>query len=269
VRSGDVLSDIARRFGISEARLMSQNGIKDRNFLFEGQKLRVDTAALVAETAAPEPVIRDELLTDELPGEDMRPTVESARAKPQPVSREQAAELGPGLVPGIESAASADPSDYSVSSDSAIIQGAETLGHFADWLSVSPARLRELNHMRAGSTLTLGRRIKLDFSNVDVARFEERRARYHRQLQDDFFQHYKIAGQERYRLKSGESLWTLTQKTNVPVWLLRQYNPDTDFTTVRIGTEIVMPKIETTNSAPVASGPAIAKPPPAAPRASH
>ena len=152
VRSGDVLSDIARRFGISESRLMSQNGIKDRNFLFEGQKLRVDSAALAAETAAPEPVIRDELLTDEMPGEEARPTVESARAKPQPVSREQAAELGPGLVPGIESAASADPSDYSVSSDSAIIQGAETLGHFADWLSVSPARLRELNHMRPGST---------------------------------------------------------------------------------------------------------------------
>ena len=61
----------------------------------------------------------------------------------------------------------------------------------------------------------------------------------------------------------------MTQKTNVPVWLLRQYNPDTDFTTVRIGTEIVMPKIESTNSAPVASGPAIAKPPPAAPRAAH
>ena len=253
VRSGDVLSEIAQRFGLTEAQLMTENGIRDRNFLFEGQKLKVGapSVASTAVVAAPfEPVIREEA-----PVEDAKPAVESARAKPQPVSREQAAELGPGLVPGIESAASADPSDYSVSGDSAIVQGAETLGHFADWLSVSANRLRELNHMRAGSTVTLGRRIRLDLSHVDAARFEERRLRYHRQLQDDFFQRFKITGQERYRLKSGESLWTLTQKTNVPVWLLRQYNPGTDFTTVRIGTEIVLPKIET-SAAQAASAPA-------------
>jgi membrane-bound lytic murein transglycosylase D len=253
VRSGDVLSEIAQRYSLSEAQLMAQNGIKDRNFLFEGQKLKVTAQALASTTtAAPaEPVI-----IEDAPPEDAKPAVESARAKPQPVSREQAAELGPGLVPGIESAASADPSDYSVSGDTAIVQGAETLGHFADWLSVSANRIREINHMRPGSTLTLGRRIKIDLSQVDAARFEERRARYHRQLQDDFFQRYKIAGQERYRLKSGESLWTLTQKTNVPVWLLRQYNPDTDFTTVRIGTEIVMPKIESTAAAAAPAAPA-------------
>ncbi len=253
VRSGDVLSEIAQRFGESEAQLMAANDIKDRNFLFEGQKLRVGgaTVASAAPTAA-EPV-----LEDEPQAEEVRPAAESARAKPQPVSREQAVELGPGLVPGIESAASADPSDYSVTDDTAIVQGAETLGHFADWLSVSASRLREINHMRPGATLTLGRRIRLDLSQVSVERFEARRARYHRQLQDDFFQHFRIEGQERYRLKSGESLWTLTQRTNVPVWLLRQYNPDTDFTTVRIGTEIVMPKIVST--APPASAPAPAR----------
>ena len=258
VRSGDVLSEIAHRYGLSETQLMSQNAIKDRNFLFEGQKLKVSvaTVASASPVVLPEPVIREDVVA-----EDPRPPAESARAKPQPVSREQAAELGPGLMPGIESAASADPSDYSVSADSAIVQGAETLGHFADWLSVSPARLRDLNHMKPGATLTLGRRIKIDLSNVAVARFEERRARYHRQLQDEFFQRYKIAGQERYRLKSGESLWTLTQKTNVPVWLLRQYNPDTDFTTVRIGTEIVMPKIVSTAAASAAAAPAALSPP--------
>ena len=261
VRSGDVLSEIAQRYSLSEAQLMAVNGIKDRNFLFEGQKLKVSAATLASLPAPAEPV-----LIEDAPPEDAKPAVESARAKPQPVSREQAAELGPGLVPGIESAASADPSDYSVSGDTTIVQGAETLGHFADWLSVSANRIRELNHMRPGSTLTLGRRIKLDLSRVDVARFEERRARYHRQLQDDFFQRYKIAGQERYRLKSGESLWTLTQKTNVPVWLLRQYNPDTDFTTVRIGTEIVMPKIESTSAAQAPAAPA-ARPGKAPPKA--
>jgi len=268
VRSGDALSEIAKHYGLSEKALMAQNAIKDPNFLFEGQKLKVGKAAPAA-PALPAAAIADFFGHDTAAAEDARPRPESARSKPQPVSREEAAELGPGLVPGIESAASADPSDYSVSGDVAIVQGAETLGHFADWSGVSASRLRELNHMGPGAALTLGRRIRLDLTHVDAAKFEERRARFHRQLQDDFFQHYRIAGQERYRLKSGESLWTLTQKTSVPVWLLRQYNPETDFTTVRIGTEIVMPKIEARGQAPaVAPAAALpATPPAAAPKA--
>ncbi|MBS0376595.1 MAG: LysM peptidoglycan-binding domain-containing protein [Proteobacteria bacterium] len=248
VRSGDTLSEIAKRFGLGEKALMAQNSIKDPNFLFEGQKLSVAKSAspASAESAGANSAEAPAAIAEarDVAAEEPRPAAESARAKPQPVSREEASELGPGLVPGIESAASADPSDYSVSGETAIVQGAETLGHFADWCGVSPARLRELNHMRPGAALTLGRRIQLDLSHVDAARFETRRARYHRQLQEDFFQRYRIAGQERYRLKSGESLWTLTQRTSVPVWLLRQYNPETDFTNVRIGTEIVLPKIE-------------------------
>jgi len=253
VRSGDVLSEIARRFGLSEAALMSQNAISDRNFLFEGQTLNVaKPSAGTASAAIPaEAAVRDEATVEEA-----RPGGESARSKPQPVSSEQAAELGPGLVPGIESAASADPSDYSVSGDSAIVQGAETLGHFADWLSVSASRLRKLNRMPPDSVLALGRHIRLDLSHVDAATFEERRMRYHRQLQDDFFQRYKIVGHERHRLKSGESLWTLTQKTNVPVWLLRQYNPETDFTTVRVGTVIVLPKVESAAAPTLPAAPA-------------
>jgi membrane-bound lytic murein transglycosylase D len=243
VRSGDTLSEIAKRSGLSEKALMAQNAIKDPNFLFEGQKLKVSTAAPPV-TALALAAGADFVARDSAAGEEARPQPESARAQPQPVSREQAADLGPGLVPGIESAASADPSDYSVAGDTVIVQGAETLGHFADWCGISASRLRELNHMRPGATLTLGRRVRLDLTRVDAATFEERRTRFHRQLQDDFFQHYRIAGQERYRLKSGESLWTLTQRTSVPVWLLRQYNPETDFTTVRIGTEVVLPKIE-------------------------
>jgi membrane-bound lytic murein transglycosylase D len=256
VRSGDALSEIAKRFGLSEQMLMSQNGIKDRNFLFEGQTLRVSKAP-PAVLAARMPTVTVELLSREDEVADEAKPTESARAKPQPVSKEQAAELGPGLVPGIESAASADPSDYSVSGDTAIVQGGETLGHFADWLGVNATRLRTLNHMRPGAALTLGHRIRLDLSRVDAAKFEERRTRFHRREQDDFFQRFRITAQDRYRLKSGESLWTLTQKTNVPVWLVRQYNPETDFTTVRIGTEIVLPRIESVaaqQATPAAAG---------------
>jgi membrane-bound lytic murein transglycosylase D len=144
----------------------------------------------------------------------------------------------------VQSAALADATDYSVANGTAIVQGNETIGHFADWLQVGAARLRELNGMKPGTALALGRRIKLDLSHVDAAAFEEKRVAWHRQLQDEFFDRYRITAQERYRIKPGESLWQLTQRTSVPVWLLRQYNPEIDFANWRIGTEIVLPRVE-------------------------
>lgn len=236
VKSGDSLSTIARRYGLAESALMAQNGIKDRNFLFEGQKLRVskNAAAPAAAEAPAEPE------AESAP----RPRAESARAKPQPASREEAAAQSPALVPGIDSAASPDPSDYSVSGDTVTVQGAETLGHFAEWLGVSADHLRKLNHMGPDAVLGLGHKIHVDLSRVSAASFEEQRTRFHHALQDEFFAHYRIAGQEKYRLKSGESLWTLTQRTSVPIWLLRQYNPDTDFGAMRIGMQIMLPRVE-------------------------
>ena len=244
VRSGDSLSEIARRHGLTDKALLEANGIKDPNFLYEGQKLRVSQAAALA---APPPAAVEVAMTAPV---EARPRPDSARAKPQPASREEAAEVGPGLVPGIESAATADPSDYSVLDGGATVEGAETLGHFAEWLKVTPARLRELNHMAADAPLSIGRRIKLDLSVVDATTFARRRAHFHQQMQDEFFQHYRITGQERHKLSPGESLWTLTQRSTAPLWLLRQYNPGVDFAAMRRGTQIVLPKVEAVAASP-------------------
>ena len=43
----------------------------------------------------------------------------------------------------------------------------------------------------------------------------------------------EIAGTEIHKMRRGDSLWVLThRKFNVPLWLLRQYNPDLDFEAV-------------------------------------
>jgi membrane-bound lytic murein transglycosylase D len=238
VQAGDSLSDIARRVGISDKLLMAQNAIRDPNFLYEGQKLRVARGVETVPTPATAPDPAPAAATEP------RPRPESARARPQPASEEEAAETSPGLLPGVESAASADPSDYSVTGGAVTVLGAETLGHYAEWLGVTPARLRELNGMTAGAPLSIGRRLKLDLSVVDAPTFTTRRTRFHHRLQDDFFQHWRITGQEKHRLQNGESLWTLTRRSAVPVWLLRQYNPSVDFKTIRAGAEIMLPKLE-------------------------
>jgi membrane-bound lytic murein transglycosylase D len=45
-------------------------------------------------------------------------------------------------------------------------------------------------------------------------------------------------------VKNGDSLWELSEvRYNVPVWLLRQYNPDLDLDRIRPGNTVVVPLI--------------------------
>jgi membrane-bound lytic murein transglycosylase D len=137
----------------------------------------------------------------------------------------------------------ADPSDYSVSRDGTIeVQAAETLGHYADWLDLRTHRLRQINGMRYGQDLRLGRRLKLDFSRVQPAEFERRRRVYHQTLQAEFFERFEIAGSRVHVMRRGDSLWRISRSYNqVPLWLLRQYNPDIDFGALTAGTRLNIP----------------------------
>jgi len=164
----------------------------------------------------------------------------------QPLSAAQAEALGPALGPAADAEQSADPFDYRVAQDDTIqVAAEETLGHYADWLGVSSARLRELNHLKVRSPVLIGRRIKLDFSRVTREVFETLRHEYHRELQAAYFAGHRIVGTEIRIARSGDSVWTLSQhRPQLPLWLLQQYNPDLDLTALRAGTQIVMPRVE-------------------------
>ena len=182
--------------------------------------------------------------------------VEAASAKPhaasaaQPLSAAQAEALGPALGPAADAEQSADPFDYSVAQDGTIrVAAEETLGHYADWLGVTSARLRELNHMKFRSPVLVGQRIRLDFSRVTPAVFETLRHEYHRELQAAYFAGHRIVGTEIRIARPGDSVWTLSQhRAQLPLWLLQQYNPDLDLTALRAGTQIVMPRVEEVGS---------------------
>jgi membrane-bound lytic murein transglycosylase D len=138
-----------------------------------------------------------------------------------------------------------DPSDYAVHGDRVTVQATETLGHFADWLEVPTAKLRKLNKMRFKQHVVIGNRLKLDFSKVSPQEFEQRRLEYHQSMQDEFFEAFQVTGTEQHKLEAGESLWFLAQrKYRVPVWLLRQYNPDLDFAALTPGAPLVVPLVE-------------------------
>ena len=123
---------------------------------------------------------------------------------------------------------SADPAEYGVEADGRIeVQAAETLGHYANWLRIPTQRLRRLNRLEHGEPLPLGRMLTLDFSKVTRETFEATRLAYHRELQSDYFEHHHIQGTKPHKIRRGDSLWTLALRTyKIPVWLMRQYNPD-------------------------------------------
>jgi len=249
VRRGDSISRIARKHGLSEQSLMQLNNIKQSDFIYEGQVLALDSEAASTDPlpspVTPAPAVVAAVSTPP-------PVTEAA----EPTSRREAEELGPTLVPGAQTAASADPSDYTVDeNDTVRVEAAETIGHYAEWLQVSASKLRALNKMSRQRPLVVGKRVKLDFSQVDKATFEARRGAYHQQMQDDFFAQFRIAGSDTHTVKPGDSIWIIAQKRyNVPLWLLRQYNPDVDLEALRPGTKIVIPKIEPTKVEATASG---------------
>jgi membrane-bound lytic murein transglycosylase D len=139
-----------------------------------------------------------------------------------------------------------DVSNYAVTDDGRItVQADETLGHYAEWLEVSASRLRRLNRMSPGTPLVIGRQKKLDFSRVTPEVFEQRRLEYHRSLQEEFFSAYSVTGTTTHVMRRGDSLWYLANREyEIPLWLLRLYNPDLDFGSLQAGTPLVIPVVE-------------------------
>jgi membrane-bound lytic murein transglycosylase D len=152
------------------------------------------------------------------------------------------------LLPVAAPTGNPDTTDYGVGADdTTTVQAAETLGHIADWCQVDAQALRALNKLHKKGMVTLGRKIKLDLSKVTAAQFVAARRDYHRQLQEAFFAAHRIAGTESYSVKRGESLWTIAQHADLPIWLAAQYNPDVDFSDVRPGTTITLPRVVAIN----------------------
>jgi membrane-bound lytic murein transglycosylase D len=248
VQAGDNTSTIAERTGLPVAKLMTLNSMRDQDDIYEGEHLRLVAAAAEPETlttranvAAAQAAVQESLEENVAVAAASR---QAARA--EPVSMAQAQAEGPQLVPGATGPESADPVDYSVAADGTIrVVAAETLGHYADWLGTSAARLRTINHLHGRTPVVMGRRIKLEFADITHDEFESRRRDYHERLQAAYFASHRIAGTEVYIARRGDSLWSITQKSlKVPVWLLQQYNPDLDFGNLRPGTQISLPQVE-------------------------
>lgn len=276
VRRGDTLSRIARRFGLTERALLQANNIDHPDLIFPGQSLKLTSSG----PAASQPVV---YVAFEEPIEEAQqaPTAVAGAPAPERMEPERLAvleelmppldeavslsdELGAGenrdefalALDGQESFAqrseqalidlAADPADYSVAENNTIeIQASETLGHYADWLAISTAELRRLNRLNSKAPVVIGRRLALDFSQVSAAQFELRRRQFHLEEQQEFFRRYRIENVDEYKVAANDNIANLARrKYSVPMWLLRQYNPELNFRQVQIGQTVMFPVLE-------------------------
>jgi len=257
VRRGDTVSLIADRFRVPTESVLALNNLNSRGSIFPGQilLLRSDADAPVViasvENAsddieiAIEPVAisntesstDDVINEDELVLEESTLVVDSSATAVEP----DIADVEQQLLVDLES----DPSDYSVRADNSVeIQAAETLGHYAEWLGIRAWDIRRMNNMAFQQPVIIGERLKLDFSKVDAATFEQHRREFHRDLQSDFFQNWRIRETEEHNIRRGDFLVNLARERSVPMWLFRQYNPAVDAGRIQIGQVVVFPVVE-------------------------
>jgi len=255
VQEGDTLARLADRYGVPIETLARMNRIRVSAALKVGRTVNLPEGATVQVASSTAPAAGTAEASGVSTAVAQRESAEDAQAlatitviasREQPVSAAQAEALSPALGPAAEPQQGADPTDYAVAGDDSIrVAAEETLGHYADWLGVSAQHVRDLNHMSIKKPVLVGHRLKLDFHKVSHDAFEQKRRDYHQQLQAAYFAEHRIGGTEIYIARAGDSLWTVTRRAKqLPEWLLVQYNPDVDFSELKPGTQIVIPRVE-------------------------
>ena len=270
IRRGETLAGIAAVSGVSLSRLLAANGWSEGRVAARGETVviplpasRAERGGLAAGAAAPpapppapaaaKPAGAPAVGAPAAPSQSLaaQPAATAQTAAPrlpkEPVSPRQTDSNA--LLPVAAPTGNTDTTDYSVAANNTVIvQAAETLGHYADWSGVHSQTLRTLNKLRKNAMVTLGRKVKLDFSRVSAEQFAAKRREYHQRLQEEYFATHRIAGTENYSVKRGESLWIIAQQhADLPIWLVAQYNPDVDFNDVRPGSSITLPQVALIN----------------------
>jgi membrane-bound lytic murein transglycosylase D len=267
VQRGDNLSGIAQRHDTSIKTLMAMNNLRSRHRINIGQLLRIPQAEEVpaamyvaassakdAKEAQIEPESVPVVVADVTEAERkfVSENDEHGDERQDPVPS-MPSEVEEGLVRENETVVitqsdlSADPADYLVAEDGTIeVQVGETLGHYSHWLNVPTRKIRTLNGVRHGQHVIVGQRLRLVFSTQDAKTFESKRKKFHARIQNRFFNNHHIVGVKDHSLADGDNLWELsTQTYRVPLWLLRQYNPDLTFDSVlSLSTSLRVPIVQ-------------------------
>ncbi len=130
-----------------------------------------------------------------------------------------------------------------------VVQAGETLGHYADWLSIPTQQIRRLNGLPFGRAIHLDQKIKIPFSKVNRDEFVVKRYEYHKEIEEDFFAAYRVEEIQDYKVRRGDNIWNLCREFDLPFWLINKYNSRIDLNSLMPGQKMNVPVVR-----PVAGG---------------
>jgi len=244
VRRGDSLSVIARRFRTTARNLQAYNDLRSRHRIYEGQKLRIPPSngrrvRFVSATqtnrkivkASYTPTIKKDKKTAKIGVNELRSSIEEATS---------------GKLLFAETPDLSDFGFVRLNGNTGIlkVKMEETIGHYSNWAGVATSEIRSLNGGRRLHNIHSGQWIKVPLRKVSAEKFLKLRYEYHLGLYEDFFNSYKVEKVEEFSVRSGDSLWSISnQSDGIPLWLLSLYNKDTKLDSLQPGQKIRLPVI--------------------------
>lgn len=125
------------------------------------------------------------------------------------------------------------------------VQPEESLELFAQWLDTGRMELITFNGFLPGAQVSPGQKIMLPFNKITPEKFEDKRLDFLQETEEDFFSSYAVTGQKIYRVRPGDTLWSLCHNTfDIPLWLLERYNSTLNLASLQQNQELVIPIIE-------------------------
>jgi len=270
VQRGDTAGRIARQHGVKLTDLILANNLGRRATIYPRQTLRIPVPGstppaihkpkpkttapvLVAKVDPPKPEVATKTTTPnepEYPVPVMASVIPTSLPKVTPPMVIELTEPTDEKVPSAE-VVSVDVRFLRLNrhpsrpSGTLQVEVEETLGHFADWASVRTQQIRRLNGLSFGKNLHLHQKVEIPLNRVSAQDFEEKRYEYHKRLQEDFFAVFRIGELRAYHVQRGDNLWTLgLNKFDIPMWLLKNCNPEINFSELRTKQKLMIPSVE-------------------------
>lgn len=229
VKKGDTAGAIARKHQVALKDLMAANGLNRRGVIYIGQNLKIPDPA--GTTVKPPPKTPAETPARKLPEDNktVDPLMDVSDLKVSNIRKKGTRWVG-----------------------TIRVEAEETLGHYAEWLGVPAVRLRALNRIKQKKALSIHQPVTIPLPRKNASAFEEKRLEFHREMEEDFFASFWVAGVDIYEVKNGDTIWALCEdELKVPFWLLKKFNPKMDFLNLTAGRKLVYPMVREKGAGPI------------------